>query len=76
MLSTGAAGLACGKLYSLYRRDEPVMVRPLVHCSLLGGAAGVALGLGVASYRRLPSHVYALSVGANFAVTTGIFLSE
>ena len=45
-------------------------------CSVLisTGSAGVMIGLGVAAYRDLPSHVYALSLGANFAVASMAFL--
>ncbi len=40
------------------------------------GVSGVVLGLGVAVYRDLPSHVYALSTGANFALVTATFLGK
>ena len=34
------------------------------------------MGLGVAAYRNLPSHIYAVSVGANFAISSGVFLGK
>jgi len=67
------AGFACGRLYSLLRQ-YPETVRPILQCSVASGAVGTLVGLGVSAYRNLPSHIYAVSVGANFAIASGVFL--
>ena len=73
--TTGVAGLTCGKLYSLLVK-YPETVRPILQLSAASGVVGTLLGLGVSAYRSLPTHVYAVSVGANFAVASGVFLGR
>ena len=73
--TTGVAGLTCGKLYSLLVK-YPETVRPILQLSAASGVVGTLLGLGVSAYRSLPTHVYAVSVGANFAIASGVFLGR
>ena len=73
--TTGIAGLTCGKLYSLLVK-YPETVRPILQLSAVSGIVGTLLGLGVSAYRSLPTHVYAVSVGANFAIASGVFLGR
>lgn len=73
--TTGIAGLTCGKLYSLLVK-YPETVRPILQLSAASGIVGTLLGLGVSAYRSLPTHVYAVSVGANFAIASGVFLGR
>ena len=68
----GAAGLLCGKSYQA-AKDHPETVLPVVKLSAASGAVGALLGWGVSAYRNLPTHVYTLSLGANFAITSGVF---
>ena len=73
--TTGVAGLTCGKLYSLLVK-YPETVHPILQLSAASGIVGTLLGLGVSAYRSLPTHVYAVSVGANFAIASGVFLGR
>ena len=45
-------------------------------CCYSSGVLGAVAGWGVAVYRKVPPHVYSLSVGANFAVVSGVFLGR
>lgn len=54
----------------------PETVRPILQLSAASGIVGTLLGLGVSAYRSLPTHVYAVSVGANFAIASGVFLGR
>ena len=54
----------------------PETVRPILQLSAASGVVGTLLGLGVSAYRSLPTHVYAVSVGANFAIASGVFLGR
>ena len=74
-LITGVAGLVGGKLASL-ARDNPETAKPLLLCTAASSAVGVATGICVAWYRKAPLHVYAISVGTNFAVSSFAFFSE
>ena len=69
------AGYVCGKGYNLLRQ-HPDTVRPILQCSVVSGATGLLLGWGVSAYRNLPTHVYTLSLGANFAVVGGTFIGS
>lgn len=42
--------------------------------AFITGACGTILGVGISTYRKLPVHIYAISLGANFAITTLSFL--
>ena len=54
----------------------PETVRPILQLSAASGVVGTLLGLGMSAYRSLPTHVYAVSVGANFAIASGVFLGR
>ena len=71
----GAAGFICGKGY-LVAKKHPEIVLPILKCSAATGVAGALLGWGISAYRNLPTHIYSLSLGANFAITSGVFFSE
>ena len=53
--------------------NHPENVLPIVKLSAASGVVGALLGWGISAYRSLPTHVYTLSLGANFAVTSGVF---
>ena len=74
-LFPGATGFLCGKGYSIAKAN-PETVLPIVKLSAASGVAGVLLGWGISAYRNLPTHIYALSLGSNFAITSGVFFSE
>ncbi len=38
------------------------------------GAVGGIVGWGVAAYRNHPTHIYSISLGANLAIASGVFL--
>lgn len=71
----GAAGLLCGKGYSI-AKEHPETVLPILKLSAASGVAGALLGWGISAYRSLPTHIYTLSLGANFAVTSAMFFSK
>ena len=57
----------------MHTHTQTLTVRVVFSCSL-AGVLGAVVGWGVAAYRNLPSHVYSLSLAANFAVVSGAFL--
>lgn len=71
----GAVGFLCGKGYST-AKAHPETVVPIVRLSAASGLAGALLGWGISAYRNLPTHIYAISLGANFALTSGVFFSK
>ena len=74
-VSVGVGGVACGKTAALLK-DHPDITLPLLTSTAGSALVGVALGVGVAVYRKAPVHVYGLSVGANFAVCSFAFFGE
>lgn len=73
----GAAGYLCGKGYKIFvARAHPDTVLPIVQLSAASGVAGAVVGWAVSAYRNLPTHIYTLSLGANFAITSAVFFSE
>lgn len=73
IINVGVTGFVCGNIYSQSKK-HPTIAVPILQGAAAAGACGSILGLGIAAYRNLPSHVYAISLGANFAVTMGSFL--
>ena len=73
-LLIGAAGFLCGTGYSIAKQN-PETVLPILKLSAASGVAGALLGWGISAYRSSPTHIHVLSLGANFAVTSAIFLS-
>ena len=71
----GAAGLLSGTSYAIARRN-PETVLPILKLSAASGLAGALLGWGLSAYRNSPTHILVLSLGANFAVTSAMFLSK
>lgn len=71
----GLGGLVCGRAAST-AKDHPDTALPLLACTAGSAVVGVALGVGVAVYRKAPVHVYGLSVGANFALCSFTFFGE
>lgn len=67
--------MLCGKGYST-AKTHPQTVVPIVKLSAASGLAGALLGWGISAYRNLPTHIYAISLGANFALTSGVFFSK
>ena len=65
----------CGKGYKV-AKAHPETVLPIVKVSAACGVGGALLGWAISAYRNLPTHIYTLSLGANFAVTSAVFLSE
>ena len=71
----GAAGLLSGTGYAIARRN-PETVLPILKLSAASGLAGALLGWGLAAYKNSPTHILVLSLGANFGVTSAMFLSK
>ena len=72
MFTAGVSGALCGKLLTSARKHSETSIY-ILGCTAAGGAVGVATGVGVALYRKSSVYVYALSVGANFAVCSFSF---
>ena len=75
---SAASGTVCKELCNVLHAQTHIhthtfTVRVVLSCSL-AGVLGAVVGWGVAAYRNLPSHVYSLSLAANFAVVSGAFL--
>ena len=69
------AGLACGKSVGI-ARDNPDISKPLLLYTATSSGVGVAVGVGVALYRKVPIHIYAASMGVNFAFSSFTFFGE
>ena len=75
MLNVGVGGLVCSKAVSV-ARSYPDTTKTLLSYSAASSLVGVALGVGVASYRKAPIYVYGFSAGANFALCSFTFFGE
>ena len=71
-MCVGVAGLVCGKTLSI-AKDHPTTTKSLLSLTAVSAGMGATLGVGVAYYRKVPLHVYGLSVGANFALCSFTF---
>ena len=71
----GLGGLVCGKAAS-FAKQHPETAQPILACTAGSAVVGVALGVGVAVYRKAPVHIYGLSVGANFVLCSFVFFGE
>ena len=72
MCAAGVGGLLCGNLTVIARKHSNTTTY-LLGCTAAFSTVGVATGVGVAMYRKAPIHVYGISVGANFAVSSFSF---
>ncbi len=54
-------------------KKNPSITVPLLRNTACFTVVGVATGVGVAYYRKVPLHIYGISVGANFAVASFTF---
>lgn len=71
----GVGGFLCGRLFVLAKKN-PNITLPLLGYTAAFTTVGVATGVGVAFYRKAPLHVYGISVGANFGVTSFTYFGE
>ena len=65
----------CGTGYSIAKQN-PDTVLPILKLSAASGVTGALLGWGISAYRSSPTHIHVISLGANFAVTSAMFLSK
>lgn len=72
LVIAGVVGVACGKAISV-ARENPSIAHSLLSYSAASAVLGATLGVGVAYYRKMPLHLYGLSVGANFALCSFTF---
>lgn len=68
-------GLVCGKGIQVAARNVETTQSLLTYTALCS-AVGATLGVGVAYYRKLPLHIYGISVGANFALLSFTFFGN
>ncbi len=68
-------GLACGKAVTI-AKCHPDTAKTLLAYSAASSLVGVALGVGMAAYRKAPLHIYGFSTGANFALCSFTFFGE
>ncbi len=71
----GVGGLACGKALLVAKKHSDT-TKTLLSYTAACSVVGVALGVGVAAYRRAPLYAYGLSAGANFALGSFTFFGE
>lgn len=72
MCAAGVGGVLCRNLFEIAKKHSDTTTY-LLGCTTGVSTVGVATGVGVALYRKAPIHLYAISLGANFAVSSFSF---
>lgn len=71
----GVSGFLCSKLFTIAKNNSGTTIYLIGGTALLS-TVGVVTGVGMALYRKAPIPIYAISVGANFALCSFTFFGK